>query len=185
MRTIIAGVLLFVVFLSPSARAQYIVIGESAASACYQHAISRVVTHGAFYDCDTALERDMLNRRDRAATFVNRGILQMYRGRSDAALADFDRAELLRPDFANALAINRSAALIRLDRSQESLIHSDLALQAGAEFLADAWFNRAVALESLGRIALAHDAYQEALAARPGWDAPERELRRFTLRPSS
>jgi tetratricopeptide (TPR) repeat protein len=185
MRLFVSCAFLFLVISTGSARAQYIVVGESAAAACYHNALIQNSSYSALSDCDTALERDVMNRRDRASTHVNRGIVQMYRGRSDAALLDFDRAEQLRPDYADALAVNRSAALIRLSRYEEALQQSELALETETEFLADAWFNRAVALESLGRFALARDAYLQALEARPGWTAAQRELRRYTLHSAS
>jgi tetratricopeptide (TPR) repeat protein len=186
MRLFVSCAFLFLIISGGSAWPQQIVVGESAAAACYHSAIARISHYAALSDCNVALQRDRMNRRDRAATHVNRGILFMHRGRSDAALLDFDRAEQLRPDYAVAVAVNRSAALIRLSRYEESLRYSDLALanKAETEYLADAWFSRAVALESLGRFALARDAYLNALEARPNWLAPERELRRCSLHPT-
>jgi tetratricopeptide (TPR) repeat protein len=185
MRFIVSCAFLFALLPAIPAAAQYIVIGESAASACYQHAAFERSDISAVADCDSAIDREMLQRRDRAATYVNRGIIQMRRGVLEPALADFDAAERLQRGFGPALAVNRSAAYIRMARYHDAIAQTDIAIAADAENLSDAWFNRGVALEMTGDTRGAYYAFERALAIRPDWRAAQRELARFTVEPAS
>lgn len=138
-------------------------------------------------DCTTALERDVLSPRDRAATHVNRGIIHLRRDRLALAEADFSRASELdrRGALRGAIAVNRSAVLLREGRVGDALEQTEIALEEEGPHHADAWFNRAVALEELDDLTGAYHAYQEAQALRPGWPAPARELARFSVDGSS
>lgn len=116
----IVSLLFFALLVAPvpfvPASAQTLVLGESRAGACFRHALSQRGDRRALADCDQALESDMLLGRDRAATHVNRGIVRMHSGDAEAALSDFDAAEAMSRISPSALALNRSSALLRLDR---------------------------------------------------------------------
>jgi tetratricopeptide (TPR) repeat protein len=185
MRIIVSCAFLLALLPAIPASAQYLVIGESAASACYQHAAFERSDVAAVADCDAAIDREMLQRRDRAATFVNRGIIKMRRGNLESALADFDSAESLRRGFGPALAVNRSAVYIRLGQFEDAIAQTDIAIEARADNLAEAWFNRGVALEMVGDLHGAYYAFDQALEARPDWRAARREIERFTVEPAS
>ncbi len=62
---------------------------------------------------DSALLDDALAANDRAATLVNRGIINMQARKIDAALADYDAAIKLAPDTADA-CINKGIALVHI-----------------------------------------------------------------------
>ncbi|MHA6288962.1 tetratricopeptide repeat protein [Maricaulis sp. CAU 1757] len=185
MRPIASLALFAAIATGGSASGQIIVFGESSASSCYQHALTQRSDNRAIRDCDTALAYPDLNRRDRAATYANRGIVRLYRNQAEAALEDFDFAERQGLQEPAALAVNRSSAYYRLARYQEALAAADAAIAANQDNLAEAWFNRAVTLEALGDLAGAYDAYSQAQAVRPDWPLPARELRRFQVRPGS
>jgi hypothetical protein len=85
------------------------------------------------------------------------------------ALAAFDRALQLKPDFAEALS-NRGLVLHELDRLDEALAAYDRSLQLRPD-LADSHANRGNALQELGRHEEALAAYGRALAAWPGHEA--------------
>jgi tetratricopeptide (TPR) repeat protein len=68
---------------------------------------------------------------------------------------------------------------------QEALAQTDIIIEADDRHLAEAWFNRGVALESLGETTAAYNAYSRALDERPGWRLAEIELERFTVRSGS
>ena len=82
---------------------------------------------------------------------------------------------------AEEISTAAAAALLRLGRYHDALAQTDIAIEAAEDNLADAWFNRAVALEALNDIDGAYDAYHQALALRPGWSMVERELERFSV----
>ena len=176
---------LFGAMMGAAAQAQMIVLGESPAASCYRNAAALRMDYDALEECDMAIERGVTNRRNRAATFVNRGIIRMMRDDLDGALADFDQGESIRPEFAAAVAVNRSAAFIRLGRFVDAVSQANYAISNDTHDMASAYFNLAIALEELGDLNGAYHAYREALIARPGWVRAQRELDRFVVGQSS
>src|SRR5215831_15778532 len=83
----------------------------------------------------------------------------------DLALASYDRALALRPDFAVAL-YNRGVTLQELDRCEEALASYDRALAAQPDHV-EALNNRGVMLQRLKRDEEALASYRRALALRP------------------
>lgn len=181
MRLIVS--LLLPVFLTAvaPAGAQTLVLGETKAGACYRHALAQRGDHRALADCDEALDDTLVLRRDRAATHVNRGIVLMHSGEEEAALAAFDEAEATGRIDPQTLALNRSSALIRLGRAGEALAQTAIVIDAGQDKIAEAWFNRGVALEMLGDVSGAYEAFSQAASHRPDWPMVQRELARFTV----
>ncbi len=165
-------------FATPAATAQVVIQGESPARLCYEHAVAERDDRSALADCNEALETVEV-RRNRAATHVNRGIILLHAGRSEEALADFNEAEMIGSVRLGDLALNRSSALIRLGRYRDAVTQTEIAIAEGGFNAANAWFNRGVALEELGDLPGAYDAYQQAATLRPNWRLPQFELRRF------
>ncbi|WP_291844878.1 tetratricopeptide repeat protein [Maricaulis sp.] len=181
MRPFVSLAALAVCMSTGAAHGQLLVLGRSPAATCYDHALHERHDMASIRDCDIALQDIRVTRRDRAATLVNRGILNIHRGRGSDAIADFDSAQRMDVIPNAVLAVNRSSALIRLGRYQEAVAEADIAIRGRGESEADAWFNRAVALEALGELAAAYDSYRQARHLRPGWDQPEAELARFSI----
>ena len=67
-------------------------VGGPLAETCYQSALSGDDRGIAVDTCTRALTEEALLGPDRAATYVNRGIIQMSGGHTRAADADFDQA---------------------------------------------------------------------------------------------
>ncbi|WP_300530834.1 tetratricopeptide repeat protein [Maricaulis sp.] len=178
-------ILALLALISAPAAAQVTVLGESPAASCYQSAIAARSDAFALTDCEQALEHRQLPRRDRAATHINMGIVLLHSARFEDALASFDEAEALTVGMRGALAVNRSSALIRLGRYHDAIEQTGIAIEADEANLADAWFNRAMALERLGDIPGAYLALTRALEERPGWPMAEREMQRFSVEDGS
>ena len=85
--------------------------------------------------------------------------------RYDEALAAYDRAIELRPDYAEAHS-NRGVALGRLDRDEQALADYDRAIELRPDY-AEAHSDRGVALGALGRQEQALAAYDHAIELRP------------------
>jgi tetratricopeptide (TPR) repeat protein len=85
--------------------------------------------------------------------------------RLDEAVASYDRALALKPDYVEALN-NRGLALEELERFAEALESYDRALVLRPH-LAEALNNRGNTLQALGRFAEALESYDRALALRP------------------
>ncbi len=175
MRLYVSIIGVFALF-SSAAAAQVVVLGESPAARCYDAAIAGRQDGVAINECRTALDRRQISRRDRAATYINMGILYLNAQRYDAAMRAFDDAEAMNLVPPGALAVNRSNAMIRTGRFTEAVEQTDIAIAAAEENLADAWFNRAVALRFIGEREAAVQALEQALEVRPGWAQAENQL---------
>lgn len=165
-----------------SANAGILVLGSSDAAVCSRAALSPGVESGGVRACDQALKVEALSPRDRAATFVNRGILRLRARGFDRAVEDFNSALHLNPSLGEAL-VNRGAARIGQRRYREALKDLERGTALGAAEPEKAWFNRGLAQEGLGDVKGAYRSYQRAAELNPEWDAPKRELARFTVRP--
>jgi tetratricopeptide (TPR) repeat protein len=104
-----------------------------------------------------------------AATLNLLAVVHTSLGRYDAALACYDRALALRPDFVQALS-NRGAVLKKMQRHDEALQSFDRALGFQPEHV-EVLNNRAGVLQEIGRYDEALEGYDRALALRP--DHPE------------
>ena len=171
--------------LSGSANAAVTVIGGGMAEACSQAAIAGE-SETRFEDvCTVALESEFMNSRDRAGTFVNRGVLKLRRGTYPAAAKDFDQAVRLKPDLGEAY-VNRGAAAIGQHQYEASLTDINRGLELGLDEPAKAYYNRALAYEGLDNMKAAYFDYQKASEIKPDWEAPKAQLSRFSVsRPGS
>lgn len=161
-----------------------IVVGDSAAASCYQHAVNERSDRMALSACDTALESMTTRRSDRPKTFVNRAVIYLHMGRAEMALSDLEAAERLNFS-APELFLNYSAAYIRLGRFNEAVSAATQALEDEYHAPHQAYYNRAVAFENLGNVAAAYRDLQTASELAPDWALPRRELERYQIRPAS
>ena len=85
---------------SSNAGASTLVIGGGLAKECSEAALDGRSDKASVLTCTTALETENLNFRDRARTFVNRGLANEGLGDLNAAYRDYSRAAALKPDWA-------------------------------------------------------------------------------------
>ena len=161
-----------------SARASVTVIGGGLAEAC-----SKATLAGAFDRrnedlCTRALEEELLSPRDKAGTYVNRGIMKLRRGSWQAAMTDFNQGVKYKPDLGE-IYVNRGAALIGDHKYAEGLADVNKGIELGVEEPEKAYYNRALAKEGLDDMKGAYFDYQKALELSPDWDAPKQQLTRF------
>jgi protein O-GlcNAc transferase len=95
------------------------------------------------------------------------GVVQSRLGRSKEALASYDKALAIKPDYPEVLT-NRGVALWDLKRFQDALASYDGALAIKPDF-AWALYNRGVTLQDLKRLEDALASYDRALAINPGF----------------
>jgi tetratricopeptide (TPR) repeat protein len=160
------------------ARASVTVIGGGQAEACSKAAISGKSDIRSELTCTSALDTELLSPRDRAGTFVNRGVLKLRRTAFEAAIKDFNSAVALQPTMGEAY-VNRGAAAIGEHRYAESLPDLNKGISLGLEQPAKAYYNRALAYEGLDDVKSAYFDYQKAVELSPDWQAPKTELLRF------
>ncbi|MBV9548168.1 MAG: tetratricopeptide repeat protein [Alphaproteobacteria bacterium] len=178
-------VLLFAMtaLVSAGAQAQIIVSeGSGAAQDCFRHARFGYDAAAGIRDCTVALGQS-LSAGDRAATYDNRGIILNRQGRSDEAASDFSRAIALRPDLGDPY-INKGSVLIKQRAYEEALAEINKGMALGASFPQIGYYDRALALELLGRYKEAYGDYKKALEIEPGFTLASERLKDFVVTPA-
>ncbi|MDO8412010.1 MAG: hypothetical protein Q7S93_18310 [Phenylobacterium sp.] len=167
-------------FCAGAAQGAVTVIGGGMAEACSSAAVNGESDEKFEAFCDVALETEFLNSRDRAGTYVNRGVLRLRRTAYVGAVKDFDLAVKMKPDLGEAY-VNRGAAYIGQERYADSIVEINRGLELGVEEPAKAYYNRALAHEGLEDAKSAYFDYQKAVELAPAWTAPAEQLARFTV----
>ena len=175
------AVLAATVLTASSAGASTLLIGGGMAKDCSTAAIDDRSDQKSILACTTALETENVTFRDRARTYVNRGVLQMRQRDFPNARSDFDAASKIDPDFGEAY-VNRRAAYVGSSRYGDGLVEIDRGLALGVKDPEKAYFNRAIANENLGDVTAAYRDFTKAAELDPDWDAPKTELTRFTVK---
>jgi tetratricopeptide (TPR) repeat protein len=130
--------------------------------------------------CERAVVDVRLSQTDRAASFVNYGVALRKRGRTQAALAAYDRALVIAPELAEAW-LNRSAALAALDRDEEALSAVNRALTLNLATPQIALVNRALILERRGEAQAAYTDLRAALELDPAYAPALLALERYEV----
>jgi tetratricopeptide (TPR) repeat protein len=181
MKWLIAGAALAsILALSNAANAAVTVIGGGLAEACSNAAITGKSDRKFEELCTRAIDEEALTSRDRAGTYVNRGVLKLRRANYDAAILDFDQALRLKPDMGEGY-VNRGAAAIGQHRYPDGLADLNKAIALGVDEPAKAYYNRALAYEGLEDAKAAYFDYQKAIELSPDWSAPREQLVRFKV----
>lgn len=156
--------------------------GSSAARDCFLAAESRTDVRVGLAVCEEALTQEALRPRDRAATLVNRGILKTLAADNDGALRDYNAAISLMPNLGDAY-INRG--LLYLQRGDNDALAAEeitKGLAFGSRDEGAAYYGRAFAYEGIGRVTEAYQDFKRAAELKPRWDAPRKELERFSVK---
>ena len=129
--------------------------------------------------CDAALAGN-LAQYDRAATLVNRGILQTAAHNDEGAVADFNAALTRDANLAPAY-MNRGLVMLRADRYDEARADFTRAIDLGTTDLHVAYFNRGEAQEGAGNLLAAYHDYRKAQELAPDFKPASQELARFQV----
>lgn len=178
--TAVAALLVAPLLVGAPARAATTVLGNGLAALCSQAAKAGDSKNDALETCTLAIETEGLDRRDRAGTYVNRGVIKLRRQNYRAARNDFDIAARLEPTMGEVF-VNRGAALLGEKRYIEALVEIDHGLTLAPEEPEKAYYNRGLANEGLDDVRSAYFDYLRALELAPDWDMPKQELARFTV----
>lgn len=165
---------------SPAA-AQVFVYGDGSAQLCFMAAkTGDMGSMSAIRTCTDALS-ETITRKDEAATYVNRGVLQMRKGDHDKAVADYEAALAIQDDLSEAY-INYAAALFYTDRLDDALVATNKALALGTTKEAEALYNRALVYDRQGNLRAAFDDLTRALEIKPDWEPAVKALSRYEVR---
>jgi tetratricopeptide (TPR) repeat protein len=178
-----------------SASAQAVaVFGGGLGEACWRAALASTLTHmdSAIEEdrwkaqsigvCDDALSSASLDRRDTAATYLNRGILEMSRERYQAAESNFHSSLSYMPKLPEA-HVDLGATLIGMKRYREGVAETELGLSLKSHEPERGYYNLGIAYERLGDLQKAYESYRQASMLAPNWQDPKDEMARFTVEP--
>jgi Tfp pilus assembly protein PilF len=170
--------------LTAPAHAQLVVQGKNDAALCYEYAAyGNAGSKSAIETCTSGLS-EFLSKTDKAATFVNRGILLMRKGDQEAASKDFTMALEIRPDLTEAY-VNYGASLIRQKKYGEAQAALNKALEdTESATRPDALYNRAITFDYQENYRGAYNDLKSALILRPDWDKALALLDRYEVRPA-
>jgi tetratricopeptide (TPR) repeat protein len=167
--------------LAGSASAAVTVVADNNSAAdCSRAALEKRADDASLQACNRAIDEGGLNSGDLTRTYVNRGAVLMNRHDYAAARVDLEQAIRLDPQVGDAW-MNRGAIDIVEHRFADGIADTSKGLALGVSEPAKAYFNRAVAYEGAGDEKSAYLDYQQALALKPHWEAPKKELLRFTV----
>lgn len=174
--------LMFLCLLSAgmSHGAQTILFNESAAFECYQAALHGRGSEFDIEPCTKALEYQVLNPVDRAATHSNRGLLYARVGDVQEAMRDHNRAVQLAPEV-GSIYVNRSNTLVRLKRYDQAMNDLEKAIELADVSLAHAHYNRALLFHRLGDRQAARMDAERAAEIAPETQSYQRYLRMLQL----
>ena len=167
---------------SAPAHAAVTVIGGGLARDCYMAVeYQKISSERAMDICSLALEQESLTRRNRAATYTNRGIVEMRMGHNDRALADYTRSLNIMPELTQA-KVNLGAALYGLKRYPEALAALNEGVKTDQlDARAVGYYNRGLTYEKLGDLQSAYEDYQRALQVKPDFKQAADQIGRFTV----
>lgn len=164
-----------------TASAQVFVIGQGLGGECYQKTKNGYVSFRSAEEvCTRALREQAMTKTNRAATYVNRGVLRMREGLYEKALSDYSQAKELTPDL-GPVYLNEGAAHIYLKDFESALAPLNRAIDLESADLFAAYYNRAIAKENTGDVPGAYHDFQKSLELKPGWEPAQLQLTRFTV----
>lgn len=170
-----------VIGLALPASGQAIVLGGGLAKDCYESVKAGTERFRQTEEtCTRALELEAMTRTNRAATYVNRGILMMRTERYEQAQADYTKALSIEPEL-GAAYLNRGAALIHQKRFEEALVALNRAIELDTEDIFAAHYNRAIARERTGDVEGAYADFLRSSELKPEWELVKRQLERFSV----
>ncbi|HWA02199.1 MAG TPA: hypothetical protein VG819_01615 [Rhizomicrobium sp.] len=173
------GALAVLLSAGAPASASVTVLGPGPARQCYQIAEFGGDVYEGIQRCTFALNT-ALSRNDRAATFVNRGVLRLNLKENQRALDDINSGIAIAPDLGDAY-VDRGAVSIALGKYDDALADLNKGIALGPHRPEIAYYDRAIIHEHNGDIRSAYYDYKKALEIEPAFAAAAAELKRFRV----
>ncbi|HTP77248.1 MAG TPA: hypothetical protein VMJ73_09735 [Rhizomicrobium sp.] len=161
------------------AQAAVTVIGSGAAQLCFQAADEGQSSIEYLQYCNEALA-GALSKDDRAATYINRGVLELLEMKVNAAQDDFNAGLALNDGLGEGY-VDRGATLIAQKKYSEAIADINKGISLGSKQPQLAYFDRAMANEALGNLRAAYDDYRQSLVIAPDFTRASDELKRFKV----
>lgn len=163
-----------------AAQGAVLTIGGPLSHLCYESALAGDSRSEALEGCTRALDEESLSTPDRAATYVNRGIVQMSGGHYAEADSDFDTALKMNHSLADGW-LNKGFLRLRNGDGRDALPLIQRGIDSGAGNEALAIFARGVAHEQMGDFSMAYADLKNAQRLAPGWSLPREYLSSYRV----
>jgi lipoprotein NlpI len=174
------SLVLVVLAVLPASAQSIVSHGVGLSHDCYMYArLGRDIRDGVDV-CNQALSREILNTKDKAATYDNRGVLLDTLGRLEEAEADFNAAIRLRPELGDPY-VNLGAMLIKKGVYPAALDQINKGIALGVSFPHIGYYDRAVAEQMMGHFKEAYYDYKKVLELEPDYAQAEERLKDFTV----
>ena len=162
------------------ARAAVTVLGPGPAQECFKIAEDGGDARDGIARCTFALDTGELTNADRAATFVNRGVLHLSLHQNVEAFADINSGIAIQPELGDAY-VDRGAVAISLGQYDDALKDLTKGIALGPHRPQVAYYDRAIVYEHNGDIRSAYEDYRRALDVAPDFAPAAIELKRFRI----
>jgi len=166
--------------LSAPADAAISVLNGTLAQSCYQAAEFGGSSIEGVRLCSLALQETALSSRDRAATYINLGIVRGRSGDAEGALDSYNRGLDIDPSLGEGY-VDRGAVQIMLKNYQAAIADITKGLSLNANKPEIAYYDRAIANEAVGNIRDAYIDYKKAVELRPDFALASDALARFKV----
>jgi tetratricopeptide (TPR) repeat protein len=158
--------------MSSGVHAAMSVFGSPAAVTCFEQADAGSTDPRT---CNKALQDPDMIDRDRASTYVNRGIIYNNARKMNLALADFAAALAIDSNIAEAY-LNRGNSKFFQGKLDDAIADYTHALDLKIDRVSAAHYDRALAYVALGRLTDAKADLEAALAADPDFKQAKDQL---------
>ena len=178
---------LFLALAASNLAAQSVTVMGSAAEAraCMAGAtLAASMRVGSWSDlraCDDAIENSALSRRDLAATYNNRGVINSAMARYQPAFDDYNTAIDMMPKLPEPY-VGRGNVYFQAEQFDEAIADYTEALDLGLGRAHLALLNRGMAYEAQGRLEQAETDFREAVALAPEWPLAQQKLESLAVK---
>jgi tetratricopeptide (TPR) repeat protein len=167
-------------FLTLSANAAVSVFGDGKAHDCFIAAKTGINLHAGLAICNAALNDDPLTTKNLAATYINRGVIEVTLGQHEDAMADYNHGIALTPDLGDAY-VDRGSAYIFLKRYDDAMADINKGIALGVSYPEIGYYNRGLAEELTGKYKEAYYDFKHVLELQPNFTKASDELKYFTV----
>jgi tetratricopeptide (TPR) repeat protein len=166
--------------IASHANAAVTVLGNGLGASCFQAAELGTDPKSSIQTCTLAIEQEPLSVSDRAATYINRGILRSQLGDQGGALADYNKGITLDSNHGEGF-IDRGATYIVMQRYDDAMNDLNKGIAMGAHKPHIAYYDRAIVDEAMGNVKAAYEDYKKAVQLEPDFTLASEQLTRFKV----
>jgi tetratricopeptide (TPR) repeat protein len=155
-------------------------VGSGFAHNCFIYAKAATDPTDGVEVCNQAILRETLSRKDRAATYDNRGVMLDQMSKTEKAASDFHAAIALDPNLGDPY-VNLGSMLIKQNQYPEALDQINKGIELGVSFPQIGYYDRAVVQQLMGHYKEAYYDYKKALELEPNFTQASERLKDFVV----